>query len=96
VRTVPPRDAHLLTKLICSGYILPTLKQLRGLHNFTIESQVQFYGPLGFEPPRATHSDGSEYYALGEDELKMFVNSADWSLGNAQINYHTSTVLTTA
>jgi phosphatidylinositol glycan class S len=59
---------------------MPTLKQLRELHNFTIESQVQYYGPLAFEPPRATQPDGSEYYALGSDELKIFVNSAEWSL----------------
>lgn len=58
------------------------LEQLRPLHNFTIESQVQYYAPLAFEPPMGMHAhDDSKYYALGEEELKMFVNSGEWSLG---------------
>lgn len=59
--------------------ITPTLEQLNALHNFTVESQVQFYAPLAFEPPKRNGEKG-EYYALGEDERKIFINSAEWTL----------------
>jgi phosphatidylinositol glycan class S len=59
---------------------MPTLNQLENLHNFTIESQVQYYAPLAFEPSEKSDSSG-KYYSLGEDELKIFINSAEWTLG---------------
>lgn len=62
--------------------IKPTLELLSPLHNFTIESQVQYYAPLAFEPPRYGGVGYSPYYGLGEDELKIFVNSAEWSLSS--------------
>ncbi|KAG9054408.1 GPI transamidase component [Serendipita sp. 407] len=67
-----------------NAVVKPTLDLLSSLHNFTIESQVQYYAPLAFEPPKRQKSDGS-YYALGEDELKIFVNSAEWTL-SSEIN----------
>lgn len=73
---------------------MPTLRQLGELHNFTIESQVQYHGPLAFEPPRAIRTDGSKYYKLGSDELKMFVNSADWSLCKISSTVQTAIILT--
>lgn len=63
-----------------TAILLPTLHQLRAIHNFTIESQVQYHAPLAFEPPQRFDVDGA-YYTLGEDELKIFVNSAEWTLG---------------
>jgi GPI-anchor transamidase subunit S len=65
---------------ILLGVIKPTLQLLSPLHNFTIESQVQYYAPLAFEPPRRGGIGESPYYGLGEDQLKIFVNSAEWSL----------------
>lgn len=53
-------------------HIQPLLDALKSLHNFTIESQVQYYAPLEFD---LTSSDG-----LSHEDLTVFVNSAEWSL----------------
>lgn len=45
-------------------------------HNFTIESQVQFYAPLAFSPQLL--EDGS--YGLTHENLMVFINSAEWTL----------------
>ena len=59
------------------GDIQPTLDKLSKLHNFTIESQVQYFAPLAFEP--LALADGS--FGLTEEQLSVFVNSAEWTLG---------------
>ena len=59
--------------------IHPLLDVLSQVHNFTIESQVQYHAPLAFEPPQRQHAKNT-YYSLGEDELKVFINSAEWTL----------------
>ncbi|KAG9104487.1 GPI transamidase component [Ceratobasidium sp. 370] len=56
-------------------YLKPTLDELGALHNFTVESQVQFYAPLTAEATPV--QDG---YALNQEQLKIFVNSAEWTL----------------
>jgi len=61
------------------GYLIPTLQSLQLLHNFTIESQVQFHAPLAFDPTHITHSDDSAH-GLTHEDLTVFVNSAEWSL----------------
>lgn len=53
------------------GYITPLLDQLSLLHNFTIESQVQYHAPLAFKPRPSR---------LSSEDLSVFVNSAEWSL----------------
>ncbi|KAL5640745.1 hypothetical protein ACGC1H_001286 [Rhizoctonia solani] len=62
-------------------YLQPTLDELNILHNFTIESQVQFYAPLTTEPVAA--QDG---YALDQEQLTIFVNSAEWTLSSSVSN----------
>ncbi|CAE6405282.1 unnamed protein product [Rhizoctonia solani] len=62
-------------------YLQPTLDELNILHNFTIESQVQFYAPLTTEPIAA--QDG---YALNQEQLTIFVNSAEWTLSSSVSN----------
>jgi len=50
------------------------------LHNFTIESQIRFYAPLAFEP--LVLSNGEDViHGLTQESLKVFVNSAEWTLG---------------
>ncbi|KAG8963152.1 GPI transamidase component [Tulasnella sp. 419] len=66
-------------------YIQPTLMELGVLHNFTIESQVQFHAPLAFSPHQA-HGDSINGYVLDDDQLKVFVNSAEWSLASSVSN----------
>lgn len=46
------------------------------LHNFTIESQVQFHAPLAFEPE--VLEDGT--FGLTSEHLTVFINSAEWTL----------------
>ncbi|KAH8113811.1 phosphatidylinositol-glycan biosynthesis class S protein-domain-containing protein [Phellopilus nigrolimitatus] len=60
----------------------PTLQRLSALHNFTIESQVQFFAPLAFEPRRL--EDGS--FGLTQEQLTIFVNSAEWTLSSSVSN----------
>jgi hypothetical protein len=55
------------------------LGELGLLHNFTIESQVQFHAPLAFEPSKRNIS-GQDVYVLDQDQLKVFINSAEWTL----------------
>lgn len=61
-------------------YLYPICGQFKQLHNFTIESQVQFHAPLAFDPPSSISSTEETHYVLGEDELKIFINSAEWTL----------------
>ena len=64
--------------------MLPLLQSLRDLHSFDIETQVQYYSPLLVERTLAGGQSGS---IIEEDQLKAFVNSADWNLGETP---HTS------
>jgi hypothetical protein len=57
------------------GHLSPILDILHDLHNFTIESQVQFHAPLGFKP--CSVNDG---YGLTPEDLTVFINSAEWTL----------------
>ncbi|KAJ7745701.1 phosphatidylinositol-glycan biosynthesis class S protein-domain-containing protein [Mycena metata] len=64
-----------------SRHLSPLLDDLSVLHNFTIESQVQFYAPLAFPP--VPLPDG---YGLSLEDLTVFVNSAEWSLSSSVSN----------
>ena len=60
----------------CLAQVSPLLERLSVLHNFTVESQVQYHGPLAFDP-RALQGDE---YGLTPEDLTVFVNSAEWTL----------------
>ena len=62
-----------------SEYLSPVLNKLSVLHNFTIESQVQFHAPLAFEPRPIEH-DGRPAHGLTHEDLTVFINSAEWTL----------------
>ncbi|KAJ7240452.1 phosphatidylinositol-glycan biosynthesis class S protein-domain-containing protein [Mycena rebaudengoi] len=64
-----------------SRHLSPILKGLSVLHNFTIESQVQFHAPLAFEPLPINNG-----YGLTPEDLTVFVNSAEWSLSSSVSN----------
>ncbi|CCM04395.1 uncharacterized protein FIBRA_06571 [Fibroporia radiculosa] len=66
-----------------SSHIAPTLERLSVLHNFTVESQVQFYAPLAFEPRSV--GDGSSH-GLTQEDLTVFINSAEWTLSSSVSN----------
>ena len=66
-----------------TGWITPILKETEKLHNFTVESQIRFYAPLAFEPLVVSNGD-SVIHGLTQENLKVFVNSAEWTLGEHQ------------
>ncbi|KAI0676322.1 phosphatidylinositol-glycan biosynthesis class S protein-domain-containing protein [Trametes maxima] len=66
-------------------HFVPLLEKLSYLHNFTIESQVQFHAPLAFEPRRIQH-DGREAHGLTQEDLTVFINSAEWTLSSSVSN----------
>ncbi|KAF5385573.1 hypothetical protein D9757_006732 [Collybiopsis confluens] len=63
-------------------HVSPITSALSMLHNFTIESQVQFHAPLAFEPQSL--SEGA--YGLTPEDLTVFVNSAEWTLSSSSSN----------
>ncbi|KAJ7634753.1 phosphatidylinositol-glycan biosynthesis class S protein-domain-containing protein [Roridomyces roridus] len=64
-----------------SRHLSPILNSLSVLHNFTVESQVQFHAPLAFSPVALPHG-----YGLTPEDLTVFVNSAEWSLSSSVSN----------
>jgi phosphatidylinositol glycan class S len=60
-------------------HLSPNLLRLSVLHNFTIESQVQFHAPLAFKPTPISVDD-RDAYGLRPEDLTVFVNSAQWTL----------------
>ncbi|TFK73499.1 hypothetical protein BDN72DRAFT_834629 [Pluteus cervinus] len=63
-------------------HLLPTLNALSQLHNFTVESQVQYHGRLAFNPVQVDEQS----YALTSEQLTVFVNSAEWTLSSSASN----------
>lgn len=72
----PPPPSFFNEKI---GDIHPILRKLQALHNFTIESQVQYFAPLAFEPSRL---DTEQSYVLTREQLSVFINSEEWTLGS--------------
>ncbi|KAI8972834.1 phosphatidylinositol-glycan biosynthesis class S protein-domain-containing protein [Trametes punicea] len=67
------------------NHIGPLLEKLSDLHNFTIESQVQFHAPLAFEPRHLQH-EGRDAFGLTHEDLTVFINSAEWTLSSSVSN----------
>ncbi|GAA5910726.1 GPI-anchor transamidase GPI17 [Sporobolomyces salmoneus] len=59
----------------------PLLSSLSPLHNFTIESQVQYYSPLSINLLQDEASDSSTTW-VQENDVKAFVNNAEWNLAS--------------
>lgn len=68
-----------------SRHLSSLLHRVSALHNFTIESQVRYHAPLAFEPHRVG-LDNEGIYGLTQDDLKVFVNSAEWTLSSSASN----------
>lgn len=66
-------------------YLRGTLDRLSILHNFTIESQVQYHAPLAFQPKRIQVAD-RDAHGLTMEDLTVFVNSAEWTLASSSSN----------
>ncbi|CDR44852.1 RHTO0S10e01794g1_1 [Rhodotorula toruloides] len=57
-------------------HLRPLLKTLAPLHNFTFETQIQYFSPLAIE----LHRDEGAGTLVEENDLRAFVNNADWNL----------------
>ncbi|KAG1720043.1 phosphatidylinositol-glycan biosynthesis class S protein-domain-containing protein [Suillus lakei] len=66
-------------------FIFPLMSRLSTLHNFTVESQVQYHAPLAFEPKRLALRD-TEASGLTQEDLTVFINSAEWTLSSSVSN----------
>ncbi|GAA5969873.1 hypothetical protein JCM3765_002924 [Sporobolomyces pararoseus] len=62
----------------------PLLSSVSPLHNFTIESQIQYYSPLTIILDRDSDDSSSSNTAswIKEQDVKAFVNNAEWNLAS--------------
>ncbi|KAF9234268.1 phosphatidylinositol-glycan biosynthesis class S protein-domain-containing protein [Melanogaster broomeanus] len=68
-----------------TDHMLPIISRLNMLHNFTIESQVQYHAPLAFEPSQLTVANNT-LHGLTPEDLTVFINSAEWTLSSSVSN----------
>lgn len=67
---------------LLSKHITPLLRDLEQVHSFDVRSDVRYFAPLAFEPTRKSGGEGGgEMVVIEEEQLKAFVNDADWNLG---------------
>lgn len=71
-------------------YFGPALEALAPLHNFTLETRIHRFAPLVFEPSTVSTADGSSIFVVEEDDLKAFINEADWNLGISVVVFRTT------
>ena len=64
-------------------YLDPLIQTLGPVANLTVDSQVQFYAGLTFDPERCDNE-----YVVPVDKLPGFVNSAEWNLGPSCAQSH--------
>lgn len=61
--------------------VAPVLRDIGSLANFSMESQIQHYAELTFDP---MFDERSGNHILQKSDLKSFINSAEWNLATAQ------------
>ncbi|KAI0792312.1 phosphatidylinositol-glycan biosynthesis class S protein-domain-containing protein [Abortiporus biennis] len=66
-------------------YFEPVMDALSVLHNFTVESQVQMHAPLAFTPSTFDF-ENQTIHCLTQEDLTVFVNSAEWALSSSVSN----------
>lgn len=62
-------------------YLNYHLAQLSPLHNFTCHTQILYHSPLAFIPTVFNES-GKLIHTVEQDDLKAFINDADWKLAS--------------
>lgn len=67
-----------LTKTL-ADHIYPLLGSLKSLHEYDVETQVQYFAPLVVR--REVTDEGT---FIVDNQLKVFVNSAEWNLGECK------------
>jgi len=63
-------------------YLEELLASLAPLHNMTCQTQILQHSPLAFEPTVLSTGDGPTY-VVEQEELKAFINDADWNLASS-------------
>ncbi|PLW43729.1 hypothetical protein PCANC_19419 [Puccinia coronata f. sp. avenae] len=63
-------------------YLEDLLASLSPLHNLTCHTQILQHSPLAFEPTFISNG-GQPTYLVEEEELKAFINDADWNLASS-------------
>ncbi|KIL00321.1 hypothetical protein PAXRUDRAFT_29893 [Paxillus rubicundulus Ve08.2h10] len=66
-------------------HVFPIISRLDVLHNFTVESQVQYHAPLAFEPLQFAVANNT-LHGLTPEDLTVFINSAEWTLSSSVSN----------
>jgi phosphatidylinositol glycan class S len=61
-------------------YLEDLLASFAPLHNLTCQTQILQHSPLAFEPTVVANGDQATY-VVEQEELKAFINDADWNLG---------------
>ncbi|WAQ81998.1 hypothetical protein PtA15_2A311 [Puccinia triticina] len=63
-------------------YLEDLLANLAPLHNLTCQTQILQNSPLAFEPTLLSNGQDSTY-VVEQEELKAFINDADWNLASS-------------
>ncbi|GAA5907864.1 hypothetical protein JCM5296_005805 [Sporobolomyces johnsonii] len=64
---------------LLKSHLRPLLSSLSPLHNFTIESQVQYFAPLAINLHEPEVGQGT---FIEEEDVRAFVNNAEWNLAS--------------
>ncbi|ODV63899.1 PIG-S family GPI transamidase component ASCRUDRAFT_83796 [Ascoidea rubescens DSM 1968] len=64
-------------------YLKPLFNHLSSFTNLTVNSQIQFYSQLSFEP---TFDLSKNAYILKQSDIATFINHDDWNLDNSLIS----------
>ncbi|CAG8808688.1 15175_t:CDS:2, partial [Racocetra fulgida] len=65
-------------------YLKPFVDKISIISNLTVDSQIQHYARLTFEP-----QNDENYFYLTPDLLPHFINAAEWNLASAVSSYPT-------
>lgn len=73
-------------------HLLPLLKTLSPISNFSITTQVQLYAKFSPTAAQPVYSEEMGAWALGKEDLSAFINAAEWPLspsigGGPTINF---------
>ncbi|KAA1083213.1 GPI transamidase component [Puccinia graminis f. sp. tritici] len=63
-------------------YLEDLLASFAPLHNLTCQTQILQHSPLAFEPTVVANGDHTTY-VVEQEELKAFINDADWNLASS-------------
>jgi phosphatidylinositol glycan class S len=71
---------------VVNKYLQPFVDKISVISNLTVDSQIQHYARLTFEPHNKTDEN---YFFLTPELLPHFINAAEWNLASAVSSYPT-------